>query len=138
MFVVWTIVGYRAAWASRRPSQGVAAGAAVAFATFCVFMTLSALRVNLFLGQLVLRPDWQDLMIRFQESGSRSLRLFVTLDYLRGAPLKIAAATVAGMLFGSLGVAIAWRGRVVQYRQTSEPELDRLQPRVAGNRAGGL
>jgi membrane-associated protease RseP (regulator of RpoE activity) len=112
MFLVWAIVAHRAAWASRRPSQGVAAGTAVAFATFCVFVALNFLRVNLFLVQLTARADWQDMMMRFDASGSHNLRAFVNLDYLRGTPVKIGAATVLGMCVGVLGAAAAWLNRL--------------------------
>jgi hypothetical protein len=136
MFLVWTIVAHRAAWASRRPAQGVAAGTVAALATFGMFAAFNFLRINLFLGQLTARADWQDLMIRFQTSGSRSLRLFVNLDFLRGTPLKIAAATAVGAVFASVGAALAWRGRIGYDRRVAQSDLQPLE--ALGNRAAGL
>src|SRR5262245_28116783 len=47
-------------------------GVGIAFGTFCVFVALNFLRVNLFLEQLTGRPDWQNMMVRFRASGPRA------------------------------------------------------------------
>ena len=93
--------------------SGVAAGMIMAFATFAVFVVLNFIRVNLFLNELTSRADWQSMMMRFRSAGAEHLRLFVNLDYLRGTPFKIAAATGFGAAFGVLGGALGWltRGR---------------------------
>ncbi|SRR6266540_638299 len=103
MFLVWIVVSFRVARGTGRLSSGVVAGMTVAFATFCAFVLLNFLRVNLFLNQLTDRPDWQNMMMRFREGGSGRLRLFVNLDYIKGTPFKIGAATAVGAAMGTFG-----------------------------------
>jgi len=103
MFLVWTLAAFRATRRSGRFLPGVTTGMLVAFATFCVFDLLVILRVNLFLGELTGRGDWQNMMGRFQASGFDSLRTFVNVDYLKGAPFKIAVASAIGALMGVVG-----------------------------------
>lgn len=108
MFMVWAVVAFNAARTTGRLRQGIAAGMVVACATFAVFVVLNFLRVNLFLNELTDRADWQSMVMRFRASGTDSLRLFVNLDYLKGTPFKIAAATTFGAAFGTLGGALGW------------------------------
>ena len=103
MFFLWALAAFRATRRSGRFLSGVTTGMLVAFATFCVFDLLVILRVNLFLSELTGRADWQNMMGRFQASGFDSLRTFVNVDYLKGAPLKIAVASAIGALMGVLG-----------------------------------
>jgi hypothetical protein len=103
MFFVWVVASFRAARRSGRLLSGVATGMAVAFATFCVFDVLVLLRVNLFLNELTGRGDWQNIVMRFRVSDFDSLRLFVNLDYVKGAPLKIGVASAVGALMGVIG-----------------------------------
>ena len=103
MFLVWVLASFRAARRSGRLLSGVTAGIAIAFSTFCVFDVLVLLRVNLFLNELTGRPDWQNMMMRFRASDFESLRLFVNLDYVKGAPLKIGVASAVGALMGAIG-----------------------------------
>ena len=106
MFFVWALASFRAARRDGRLFSGVATGVVVAFATFCVFDLLNLVRVNLFLGELTGRADWQSLMGRFRASGSDNLRTFVTLEYIKDAPLKISAASVIGAVMGTVGGAL--------------------------------
>jgi hypothetical protein len=108
MFLMWSAVAFDAARRSGRWRSGVAVGAVAAFATFAVFIVLNFVRVNVFLHDLTARPDWQSLMARFRASGDGDLRLFVNLDYLRGTPFKIIAATAFGAVFGGLGGTFGW------------------------------
>lgn len=108
MFLVWVYVSWRAAQRTGRMTSGGLAGMAVAFGTFGVFVALNFMRVNLFLDDLTGRPDWQNMMVRFQASGLNSLRLFVNLDYLRGTPFKVGFFTALGGAVG-LVTAIVWR-----------------------------
>jgi hypothetical protein len=103
MFFVWALASFRAARRSGRLLSGVTTGLAVAFATFCVFDVLVLLRVNLFLNELTGRADWQNMVLRFRASDFDSLRLFVNLDYVKGAPLKIGVASAIGALMGAIG-----------------------------------
>ena len=100
MFLVWMVVAFRAARRTGRFSSGAIAGVTIAFRTFCLFVLLNFLRVNVFLEQLTNRPDWQNMMVRFRVSGSESLRVFVNLDYIKGTPFKIGFFTALG---GALG-----------------------------------
>ena len=94
---------YGAAGACR---AGVTTGFVVAFGTFCVFYVLNLLRVNLFLAELTGRTDWQNMMQRFRASEFDSLRVFVNMEYLKGAPFKIGVASVIGAVMGLVGGTI--------------------------------
>ena len=107
MFALWVLVAFRATQQERRFLSGVIAGTVVAFATFCTFVVLNLIRVNLFLHELTARVDWQSMMARFHASELTSLRVFVTLDYILGVPLKIGAACVIGAAMGAVGGTLA-------------------------------
>jgi hypothetical protein len=108
MFSIWVLVGFRAARRDRRVLSGITSGMVVAFGTFCVYDALVLLRVNVFLNELTARADWQNLMMRFRESGFDSVRVFVNLDYLKGAPLKIGVASGVGAVMGAVGGSLGW------------------------------
>jgi hypothetical protein len=112
MFASWAIAGFVVARRAGPVSSGVVGGVAIAFATSVVFVVLKLVRVNLFLDQLVNRADWQNMMMRFKASGE-ALRLFVNVDYIRGAPFKIAVGVAIGALMGAAGSSVSWlvRGR---------------------------
>jgi hypothetical protein len=74
----------------------------------CVFVVLNLLRVNLFLDELTGRADWQNMMLRFRESGFDDLRWFVNVHYLKDAPFKIGVASVIGAVMGLVGGTIGW------------------------------
>jgi len=109
MFFLWAFAAFRATRRSGRFVSGVTTGMLVAFATFCVFDLLVILRVNLFLSELTGRADWQNMMGRFHASGFDSLRTFVNVNYLKGAPFKIAVASAIGALMGGVGGFVARR-----------------------------
>ena len=109
MFFLWAFAAFRASRRSGRFLTGVTTGMLVAFATFCVFDLLVILRVNLFLNELTGRADWQNMMGRFHASGFDSLRTFVNVNYLKGAPFKIAVASAIGALMGVVGGFVARR-----------------------------
>ena len=106
MFVSWAFVSFRVVRRSGRLSTGITTGFVVAFGTFCIFYVLNLLRVNLFLAELTARADWQSMMQRFRASEFDSLRLFVNVDYLKGAPFKVGVASVLGALMGLVGGTI--------------------------------
>jgi hypothetical protein len=106
MFVSWAFVSFRVVRRSGRLSTGITTGFVVAFGTFCIFYVLNLLRVNLFLAELTARADWQNMMQRFRASEFDSLRLFVNVDYLKGAPFKVGVASVIGALMGLVGGTI--------------------------------
>ena len=116
MFFAWAFASFRAARRSGRLSTGITTGLVVAFGTFCVFYVLNLLRVNLFLVELTGRGDWQNMMNRFRTSEFDSLRLFVNVVYLKGAPFKIGVATLIGLLMGLVGGTI---GRLKSLRSSA-------------------
>jgi len=103
MFVLWALAAFRATRRSGRFLSGVTTGMLVAFATFVVFDLMVILRVNLFLSEITGRADWRNMMWRFQASGFDSLRAFVNVDYIKGAPLKIGVASAIGACMGVVG-----------------------------------
>jgi hypothetical protein len=109
MFFAWAFVSFRAARRSGGLLTGVTAGLIVAFGTFSVFYVFNLLRVNLFFAELIGRDDWQNMVQRFRASGFDSLRVFVNIEYLKGAPFKIGVASVIGAVMGIVGGII---GRV--------------------------
>jgi hypothetical protein len=108
MFFLWAFASFRAARNNGRLLTGITTGLLVAFATFCVYDSLVQLRINLFLDELTARADWQDLMRRFRASEFESLRVFVNLDYLKSAPLKIGVASAIGAFMGVIGGSAGW------------------------------
>jgi hypothetical protein len=106
MFFSWAYVSFRSARRSGRLSSGITTGFVVAVGTFGVFYVLNLVRVNLFLDELTGRADWQNMMQRFRASGFASLRTFINVDYLKGAPFKIGVASVIGAVMGLVGGAI--------------------------------
>ena len=103
MFTIWGVTGFAASRKTGRVVDGIKAAAMVAFVTFVIFDLAVILRVNLFLDSLTDRLDWQNLMSRFQTSGSESLRTFVNYHYVTQAPFKIFVATVIGVSTGVIG-----------------------------------
>jgi hypothetical protein len=106
MFFVWAFASFRAARNDGQLLSGVTTGLMVAFATFCVFDLIVVLRVNLFLNELTDRADWQNMLRRYRASGYDSLRLFVNLEYIVGAPLKIGVASAIGAVMGVIGGSV--------------------------------
>jgi hypothetical protein len=103
MFAIWGLAAYKASRRTGRLRDALKVGAVVAFVTFAVYTVAVIIRVNLFLDVMSRRPDWQNLMQRFQASGFRTLRGFVNYDYATGTPFKILVATMIGVATGSVG-----------------------------------
>ena len=108
MFFIWGLAGFIVARRTGRMLDGVKVAAIVAFFTFVVFDVAAILRVNLFLDVLTQRSDWQNLMVRFQASGFKSLRVFANYEYLTGSPFKILVATIIGVVTGLIGGFVGW------------------------------
>jgi len=107
MFISWAAAACVAAQRAGRASSGVLGGMVIAFAASVIFVLLNLVRVNVFLDQLVARVDWQDVMARSRTS-DETLRTFVNLDFVRGAPFKIAVGVAIGTLMGAIGSAVWW------------------------------
>jgi hypothetical protein len=103
MFLSWGVAGFAAARSTGRITDGVKTATLVALATFVVLTIVVIVRVNLSLATMTQRPDWRNLVARFESSGFASLRSYVNYIYLTGAPFKIFVATSIGAVFGLLG-----------------------------------
>ena len=103
MFATWGATAFAASRRTGRVTDGIKAGATVAFVSFFVFDLAVILRVNLFLGFLTERLDWQNLMLRFHASEFESLRMFINYHYVTQAPFKILVATTIGAITGVIG-----------------------------------
>ena len=130
MFSVWAVAAFFATRRTGRVSTGVATGAIVAFGTFCVYCLLVFLRVNLLLDELTGRADWQNLMLRFRASGYESLRTFVNIENIKGAPFKIGVASAIGAGMGSSAAHWAGlrHGRQAGTARRPAPDSLRFQP----------
>ena len=115
MFSVWAAVAFLATRRTGRVLTGVTTGAVIAFATFCIYDLLVVLRVSLFLNELTERSDWRYIMQQFKTSGYESLRTFVNVENIKGAPLKIGVASLIGAGMGLLGGAL---GRLTYGQQS--------------------
>jgi hypothetical protein len=111
MFALWGLAGFGASRRTGRLRDAIKVGAAVAFVTFVVYTFAVILRVNLFLDAMSQRPDWQNLMVRFQASGFESLRAYANYEYVTGAPFKILIASTIGAGTGSVGGFFGSLGR---------------------------
>lgn len=111
MFLAWGVAGFAATRRSRRVIEAAKIGATVALVTFVVFSFANLVRINLFLDEMPLRADWQNLMARFHARGSNSLRIFVNQDFAKGAPLKIGVTSIIGASTGLVGGLVARIGR---------------------------
>jgi hypothetical protein len=111
MFGIWGLAGFSASRRTGRFLDAVRVGASVAFVTFVVFVFARIVVVNLFLDTTSQRPDWPNLIERFQASGFESLRSYVNYVYLTGAPFKILVASIIGAGAGLVGGFIGSLGR---------------------------
>jgi hypothetical protein len=103
MFLAWGFAGYATVRSSGRLTDGMRTGMLVALATFVVLTIVVMGRVNVSLAEVSQRPDWRNLVARFEASGFASLRSYVNYVYLTGAPFKIFVATSFGAVFGFFG-----------------------------------
>ena len=122
MFTTWGLAGFRASRRTGRLLDGVTVGAAVALITFVVFTLVVIVRVNLLLDTMTRRPDWQNLMARFQASGFESLSVYVNYEYLTGAPFKLLVASMIGAGCGLIG------GLFGSHRKRRHSSLNHLTP----------
>jgi hypothetical protein len=108
MFAIWGLAGFVAARRTGRILDAVKVAAIVAFVTFVIFDLAAIVRVNLFLDVLTHRSDWQNLLVRFQASGFKSLRVYANYEYITGSPFKILVATIIGSVTGLIGGFFGW------------------------------
>ena len=116
MFAIWGAAGYRAARQRGSVRQGITTSATLSFVTFVVFSAINLIRVNLFFNEIVGRPDWQNMLVRFQASEFDNLRAFVNYEYLTGVWFKVLAASAIGAITGLVGALLGGVGRRVASR----------------------
>jgi hypothetical protein len=88
---------------TRHLAHAVIVGAILGVATMLVFDATAIVRVNVFLDAIRHRDDWQNLLVRYQNSGFRSLRAYANYEYAIGTPMVIALGTIAGAISGGVG-----------------------------------
>ena len=103
MFTAWGIAGGVAYRRTRRLPAAALSGATVALVTFTVLTAMVIARVNLSLDLMSQRPDWRNLVARFEGSGFDSFRVYVNYVYISGTPFKLAVATAIGGAAGLVG-----------------------------------
>ena len=113
MFAIWGAAGFHAARRRGRVRHGIVTSAMLAFVTFVVFSAVNLVRVNLFFNEVIGRPDWQNMLVRFQASEFDSIRAFVNYEYLTGAWFKVLAASAIGAITGLVGGLVSGAGRNV-------------------------
>ena len=103
MFTAWGVAGGAAYRRTRKLPRAALSGATVALVTFTVLTAIVIARVNLSLDVMSQRPDWRNLVARFEESGFDSFRPFVNYVYITGTPFKLAVASAIGGAAGFAG-----------------------------------
>lgn len=118
VLVLLGLAGFLARQRGAPLTEAIKVGALAGVTAFAVFHCASLLRVNLFLDAVRHRSDWHGLLLRYDQSGFESLRVYANLVYI-AETLPVAAAgavagTVAGVLGGLLGGAMGDPGRPVR------------------------
>jgi hypothetical protein len=119
MVAIWVVVAFVAGRHTGQVWPAVKTATITAAATFAMLQILMIVRVNLFLGELVHRSDWQRLLMRFDASGSPSLRSFANREYVAGTPAVMAVGAAAGFLFGVVGGALGRSMRLTAKRSAA-------------------
>jgi hypothetical protein len=107
MFALWGLAGFAAYRSTGHWFDAVKAAVIVAVVTQLVFGAANMIRVNLLLGTLGERADWQNMVARYQASEFESFRAFVNYDYAKQILPKLAAIAIIGSMCGLLGSGIA-------------------------------
>jgi hypothetical protein len=102
LLMLWTLASIAAGLPSRRFRHALTAGVLAGIATMAVIDLTSILRVNIFLDQIRYRDDWTNLVVRFEASGSQSLREYANWEYVRGTPFVLGLGAIAGGISGAI------------------------------------
>src|SRR5688572_16169504 len=94
MFALWGVAGFATYRSTGHWFDAVKAAVIVAVVTQLVFGTANMVRVNLLLGTLGERADWQNMVARYQASEFESFRAFVNYDYAKQIVPKLAAIAI--------------------------------------------
>jgi hypothetical protein len=115
MFTAWGVASFAATRRTGSIFEAVRTGAIVGLVTVLVFSFANLARVNLFLDSIQHRLDWQNMMVRFHDSGFDSLRTFVNYDFVTGFWSKVLVGALIGATVGLLAGAAA-RATTVSHR----------------------
>ena len=107
MFTAWGLASFAATRRSGSIFEGAKTGAIVGCITIVVFSLANLVRVNLLLGSIQHRADWQNMMVRFRTSDFESLRAFVNYDFATGAWEKVVVGAAIGAMLGLIGGVVA-------------------------------
>ena len=100
LLAMWSVAVAIVARRSRRLAHAVLLGAVVGAATMLVFDAAAIVRINVFLDAIRHRADWQNLLVRYQQSGFQSLRAYANYEYAALTPTVVALGTMAGAISG--------------------------------------
>ena len=103
MFVMWGFAGFAACRRTGRFVDAIKSGVIVGAITISALHVVVIVRVNMFLGTLSQRPDWQNLSRAFQGSSFESLRAYANYSYAQQTIPKLVAAVTIGTITGALG-----------------------------------
>jgi len=103
MFAMWGAASFVVCRRSGRFRDAITTGVMVGAVTVAVFHISGALRINVFLGDITQRADWQGLVWSFPDSGFESLRAYANYAYAKQFVPRLIAGTLAGTVTGALG-----------------------------------
>jgi hypothetical protein len=103
---VWSAAAGVATWRTHRFAEAIRVGTIVGAMTILALHVSSIVRVNLFLDLIRDRGDWQNLIVRFNGSGFRSLRTYANYEYVKMTPFVILLGALLGSISGALGGAV--------------------------------
>jgi len=103
MFAIWGGASFVVCRRSGRFRDAITTGVMVGAVTVAVFHTSGVLRINVFLGAITQRADWQGLVWSFPDSGFESLRTYANYAYAKQIIPRLIAGALVGTVSGALG-----------------------------------
>jgi hypothetical protein len=103
MFAMWGTASFVVCRRSGRFRDAITTGIMVGAVTIAVFHISGALRINVFLGAITRRADWQGLVWSFPGSGFESLRAYANYAYAKQIVPRLVAGALAGTVTGAVG-----------------------------------
>lgn len=103
MFAMWGAASFVVCRRSGRLIDAITTGLMVGAVTIAVFHISGMLRINVFLGAITQRADWQGLVWSFPDSGFESLRAYANYTYAKQIVPRLMAGALAGTVTGALG-----------------------------------
>ena len=107
LMLLWGWSGFIAERRTQRFLEAPKAGAIVAAISLGLFHLAAILRMNIFLDTVSQRSDWQELIMRFNQSGFESLRVYANYTYLRETGTILLVSALVGAVCGTFGGVVA-------------------------------